>query len=160
MPPIAIVGISALFPRSATGEAFWRHILAGKDLITDVPPGHWLIEDYYDPDPAKPGKTYAKRGGFLDPVRFDPVDHGIPPANLSATDTAQLLSLVVAKRLLADNGLDRLPKDARERVSVILGVASATELVNTMSGSLQRPVWVKALREQGLAEDQVQAICD
>lgn len=160
MPPIAIVGISALFPRSANREAFWRHITAGKDLITDVPPGHWLIEDYFDPDPAKPGKTYAKRGGFLDPVRFDPVDHGIPPANLRATDTAQLLSLVVAKRLLSDSGLDRLSKDARERVSVILGVASATELVNTMSGSLQRPIWVKALREQGLPEDQVQAICD
>lgn len=160
LPPIAIVGISALFPRSATGDAFWRHILAGKDLITDVPPGHWLIEDYYDSDPTRPGKTYAKRGGFLDPVRFDPVDHSVPPANLSATDTVQLLSLVVTKRLLADSGLDKLSKEARERVSVILGVASATELVNTMSGSLQRPVWVKALREQGLPEDQVQAICD
>jgi len=160
LPPIAIVGISALFPRSATGDDFWRHILAGKDLITDVPPGHWLIEDYFDGDPTRPGKTYAKRGGFLDPVRFDPVDHSVPPANLSATDTVQLLSLVVTKRLLADSGLDKLSKEARERVSVILGVASATELVNTMSGSLQRPVWVKALREQGLPEDQVQAICD
>lgn len=160
LPPIAIVGISALFPRSATGDVFWRHILAGKDLITDVPPGHWLIEDYFDTDPARPGKTYAKRGGFLDPVRFDPVDHSVPPANLSATDTVQLLSLVVTKRLLADSGLDKLSKEARERVSVILGVASATELVNTMSGSLQRPVWVKALREQGLPEDQVQAICE
>jgi len=160
LPPIAIVGISALFPRSATGDVFWRHILAGKDLITDVPPGHWLIEDYFDRDPTRPGKTYAKRGGFLDPVRFDPVDHSVPPANLSATDTVQLLSLVVTKRLLADSRLDKLSKEARERVSVILGVASATELVNTMSGSLQRPVWVKALREQGLPEDQVQAICE
>lgn len=160
LPPIAIVGISALFPRSATGDVFWRHILAGKDLITDVPPGHWLIEDYFDSDPTRPGKTYAKRGGFLDPVRFDPVDHSVPPANLSATDTVQLLSLVVTKRLLADSRLDKLSKEARERVSVILGVASATELVNTMSGSLQRPVWVKALREQGLPEDQVQAICE
>jgi acyl transferase domain-containing protein/NAD(P)-dependent dehydrogenase (short-subunit alcohol dehydrogenase family) len=71
-----------------------------------------------------------------------------------------LLALVVTKRLLTDSGLDRLSKEARERVSVILGVASATELVNTMSGSLQRPVWIKALREQGLPEDQVQAICD
>jgi hypothetical protein len=53
LPPIAIVGIAALFPRSATGDVFWRHILAGKDLITDVPPGHWLIEDYFDPDPAR-----------------------------------------------------------------------------------------------------------
>lgn len=160
MPPIAIVGVSALFPRSATGDVFWRHILAGKDLITDVPPGHWLIEDYFDVDPTRPGKTYAKRGGFLDPVRFDPVDHSVPPANLSATDTVQLLSLVVTKRMLVDSGLDKLSKEARERVSVILGVASATELVNTMSGSLQRPVWVKALREQGLPEDQVREICD
>jgi hypothetical protein len=32
-------------------------------------------------------------------------------------------------------------------------------MVATMASSLQRPVWTKALREQGLAEDQVQEIC-
>ena len=50
---------------SPTPQAIsWKNILqnGGTDLIGDVPPGHWLISDYYDPDPARPGKTYAKRG--------------------------------------------------------------------------------------------------
>ena len=63
--PIAVVGVSALFPGSTDAPGFWRDILAGRDLITDVPPTHWLTEDYFDPDPKAPDKTYAKRGGFL-----------------------------------------------------------------------------------------------
>src|SRR6185312_11175674 len=45
-PPIAVVGVSAPFPGSADGRGFWRDILAGKDLLTEVPETHWLIEDY------------------------------------------------------------------------------------------------------------------
>jgi acyl transferase domain-containing protein len=54
--PIAIVGVSALFPGSQDSGGFWRDILAGTDLLSDVPPTHWLIDDYYDPDPATPDK--------------------------------------------------------------------------------------------------------
>ncbi len=35
--PIAVVGVSAMFPGSTNGTGFWRDILAGKDLLTDVP---------------------------------------------------------------------------------------------------------------------------
>src|SRR5437899_2389827 len=35
-PPIAVVGVSAIFPGSTDAYGFWRDILAGKDLITDV----------------------------------------------------------------------------------------------------------------------------
>ena len=78
--PLAVVGVSALFPGSTDAGGFWRDILAGRDLITDVPPSHWLVEDYYDPDPKAPDKTYAKRGGFLETVDFDPLEHGVPPS--------------------------------------------------------------------------------
>ena len=44
--PIAVVGVSALFPGSTDARGFWKDILDGRDLITDVPPSHWLIEDY------------------------------------------------------------------------------------------------------------------
>ncbi|MBF5094359.1 hypothetical protein F1643_07560 [Azospirillum sp. INR13] len=50
--PIAIVGIGAMFPGSGTTHGFWRDILAGRDCIGDVPATHWLVEDFYDPDPA------------------------------------------------------------------------------------------------------------
>ena len=48
---IAIVGLSALFAGSPTNESFWRHIVRGDDLITEIPATHWSLRDYYDPDP-------------------------------------------------------------------------------------------------------------
>jgi hypothetical protein len=32
-------------------------------------------------------------------VAFDPLEHGMPPSVIPATDTSQLLGLIVAKRL-------------------------------------------------------------
>ncbi len=55
--PVAVVGVSALFPGSLNKTGFWRDILSGADMITDVPPTHWLVEDYYDPDPKTPDMT-------------------------------------------------------------------------------------------------------
>lgn len=158
--PIAIVGIGAMFPGSGTTHGFWRDILAGRDCVGDVPATHWLVEDFYDPDPTARDKTYCRRGAFLPPATLDPLEFGIPPQALSATDTAQLLALIVAKETLDEACRTQFRDIDRSRTSIVLGVASATELVGTMGARLQRPVWVKALREAGLPEDEVTAICD
>jgi acyl transferase domain-containing protein len=121
-PPLAIVGLSALFPGSQDKTGFWRDILAGRDLITDVPETHWLISDYYDPDPQAPDKTYAKRGAFLSPADFDPLEHGIPPNVVPATDSSQLLALIAAKQVLEDAVGGKFSEVDRDRTSVILGV--------------------------------------
>ena len=157
--PLALVGISALFPGSTEVDGFWRDIMAGTDLIGEVPPHYWLVEDFYDPDPTRQDKTYARRGAFLSKVDFDPMEFGIPPANIPSTDTAQLLALIVAKRVLQDAAREQFATMDRDRISVILGVAAGLELVGEMAGRLQRPVWIKALREHGLPEDEVQQIC-
>ncbi|WP_221761184.1 type I polyketide synthase [Kibdelosporangium aridum] len=157
--PIAVVGVGALMPGSTDVEGFWRSVLEGRDLITDVPPTHWLVEDYYDPDPAAQDKTYSRRGAFLPPIDFDPVAYGIPPNTVEATDTTQLLALMVAEKVLTDANGGDLTAMSRERVSVILGLG-ALELLTTMSARLERPVWLKALRESGVAEPEAQAICD
>ncbi len=158
--PIAIVGISALFPGSTEVGGFWRDIVAGTDLLSDVPSSHWLIEDYYAADPAAPDKTYGKRGGFISPIQFDPVVFGIPPSIVPSTDPAQLLALVVAQQVLEDATRGQFHKLDRSGVSVILGVASTTELAVHMAERLQRPVWLKALRDSGVAEPLAQTICD
>ncbi len=158
--PVAVVGVSTLFAGSADAGGFWRDILAGRDLITDVPPSHWLPEDYYDPDPKAPDKTYARRGSFLDDVDFDPVAFGIPPSIVPATDTSQLLALIVARQVLDDATQGQFDALDKRDVSIILGVTSAQELLGEMAGRLQRPIWVKALREMGLPESRVQEACE
>jgi acyl transferase domain-containing protein len=155
--PIAVVGIAAFMPGSTDLGGFWRNVLTGRDLMTDVPASRWLIDDYYDPDPRATDKTYGRRGAFLPEVAFDPVHYGIPPNSLPAIDTSQLLALMVAERVIADCAVG-LPED-RERVSVLLGVAPLQLLVES-AARLDRPVWLKALREHGLAEAQAQSICD
>ncbi|WP_221568726.1 type I polyketide synthase [Alkalihalobacillus sp. TS-13] len=157
---IAVVGVSALFPGSVDKTGFWNDILSGKDLISEVPPTHWLPEEYYDVDPSIPDKTYAKRGGFLSDTEFDPMEFGIPPKNLSATDVSQLLALVVAKKVLEDAADGQFERIDRDNISVILGFTCGTSLAMEMASRIQRPVWIKTLRDSGLPESQVQEVCD
>ncbi|MCY0877602.1 MAG: SDR family NAD(P)-dependent oxidoreductase [Firmicutes bacterium] len=156
---IAIIGTSVLYPGSTDDRGFWQDILRGRDLIEDVPPDRWLLSDYYDPDPSAEDMTYVRRGAFLSPLVFDPVAFGMPPANISATDTSQLLALVAAKRLL-DELVREHPDLDRDRVSVILGVASTTELVLELNARLQHPKWRRVLEASGVAPQVAEALSE
>ena len=158
--PIAVVGASGLFPGSNGGQSFWRNILAGEDFMTEIPEDHWLIDDYYDPEPGTRGKIYGTRGAFLPKVDFDPMEFGMPPKQLSTTDTAQLLGLIVASRVLEDAHSVQFGQVSKSDISVILGVASATEMVGQMASRIQRPHWIKALRDAGIPESKVIEVCD
>src|SRR5580698_1366255 len=103
--PLAIVGIGCLFPKAAGPGFYWANIKRGADCITEVPSTHWNPDDYFDPDPKRPDMTYARRGGFLDVVDFNPLEYGIAPRDIEATDTTQLLGLVAAKQALVDAGI-------------------------------------------------------
>ncbi len=158
--PIAIVGVGAMFPGRGDTLGYWRDIVEGVDTLSEVPSSHWLIEDYYDDDVAARDRTYGRRGGFLSPKAFDPLAFGFPPAQLSSTDTSQLLALIVAQAALSEAETCSAGVIDRSRTSVVLGVASATELVAHMAGRLQRPAWIKGLREAGLSEDKVLEAAD
>ncbi|MEG8184594.1 SDR family NAD(P)-dependent oxidoreductase [Nocardia terpenica] len=159
VPPIAIIGVNALLPGNPGADGFWRTVVSGTDQTTEVPETHWLVDDYYNPDPTAPDKTYARRGAFLSPVPFDPLHFGIQPNSIEVTDTSQLLALVVAERLLSSLEPNRMATVDRERVSIILGT-SALELLSTMAARMERPVWLKALRDSGTPEDLAQEVCD
>ncbi len=84
--PIAIIGISAIFPQSINKQEYWDNILNKIDAISDVPESRWKSDDYYDPNPAAADKSYCKRGGFIPDIDFDPAEFGLPPNLLEATD--------------------------------------------------------------------------
>jgi acyl transferase domain-containing protein len=150
--PIAIVGMAALLPGAPDLKAYWRNIVDARDCLTEIPQDHsWSPRDYHDPDPATPDKTWATKGGFLDKVPFDPLEHGVIPVALEAIDTDQLLALIVARECLRDAGLD--PDGGgwnRDRTSVILGHTSTNELVVDLSARLHGPRWRKAMERQGV----------
>ena len=92
--PLAIVGIGCLFPKADNVAEFWSNIKNGVDCITEVPETHWRAADYFDADPKAPDKVYAKHGGFLSAIDFNPMEYGILPNAVEAIDTSQLLGLV------------------------------------------------------------------
>ncbi|MBY0525167.1 MAG: acyltransferase domain-containing protein, partial [Gemmataceae bacterium] len=151
---IAIIGIGCMFAKAADRGRYWANIKNRVDAITDVPATHWRPDDYLDKDPEAPDRTYAARGGFLSPVDFPPLDFGITPNTLEAIDTTQLLGLMVARDALEDAGYGAQRTFDRDRVSVILGVTGALELVIPLGARLGHPRWRQALAEAGVPEDQ------
>ncbi len=160
---LAIIGISCLFPKADDFQEYWKNIKNGVDAIAPIPASHWKAEDFFNADPKSPDKTYAQRGGFLSPFNFNPMEFGIAPKDVEATDTTQLLGMVVAKQALVDAGYGEKPFN-KQRTSVILGVTGALELVIPLGARLGHPIWRRALQEAGVtgpvAEDVVQRISD
>ncbi|GII86769.1 hypothetical protein Ssi03_47590 [Sphaerisporangium siamense] len=156
--PIAIVGLGALFPRSGDLREFWGNVVDAVDCIEDVPETHWRVEDHYDPDPKAPDKTYAKRGGFIPTVPFNPLEFGLPPNTLEVTDVLQLLSLVVAKQTLADAGAPGSQWYKPERTGVVLGITGANSLTQPLATRLQTPVLKEVVRSCGLTERDAEEI--
>ncbi|MFP8960402.1 beta-ketoacyl synthase N-terminal-like domain-containing protein [Streptomyces nanhaiensis] len=158
--PIAIVGLGALYPRSGDLNEFWKNLAEGNDCIEEVPETHWKISDYYDPDPSKPDKTYAKRGGFIPTVPFSPMEFGLPPNTLEVTDVLQLLSLVVAKQTLKDAGAPGSGWYDASRTGCILGITGANSLTQPLATRLQTPVLKEVVRSCGLTERDAEEIAD
>ena len=163
-PLLAIIGMGCLFPQAADPAAYWANIREGVDAITGIPTTHWREEEYFDPDQKAPDRTYGRRGGFISPVPFNPLEYNIPPNILEAVDSSQLLGLVVAGQALRDAGYGPERDYDRSRASVILGVTGAMELVIPLGARLGHPRWRSALKDAGVAdavaEDVVQRISD
>ncbi|MFO0916987.1 MAG: beta-ketoacyl synthase N-terminal-like domain-containing protein [Planctomycetaceae bacterium] len=151
--PLAVIGLSCLFPKAADVAEFWSNVRRGVDAISEIPSTHWNPDDYFDADPKSPDMTYARRGGFLSPVAFDPLEFGIAPSNLEAIDTSQLLGLVGAKRALEDAGYGTDRQFDRARVGCILGVTGTLEMVIPLGARLGHPKWRAALKDAGVADD-------
>ncbi len=151
--PVAIVGLSGIFPQAENLQEYWDNIVKEVDSITDVPASRWKIEDYYDPDPAAPDKTYCKRGGFMPDIEFNPMEFGLPPNILEVTDASQLLSLVVAKAAMNDAGYGQDTDFDRNRTGVVLGVGGGQKLITPLTSRLQYPIWDRVLESSGIAEE-------
>ena len=157
--PIAIIGMASIFPQAKNLQEYWEKIVGKVDCITDVPASRWNVENYYDPDPKAPDKSYCKRGGFIPEVDFNPLEFGLPPKLLEATDISQLLSLVVAKGAMADAGYGNRAF-VGDRTGVILGTAVGKPLSNPLSARLEYPIWQRVLRSSGLSDDDTEKIVE
>ena len=158
--PIAVVGMSALFPDAPNLNQYWDNIINKIDSIIDVPESRWNIEDYYDVNSETPDKTYCKRGGFIPDIDFNPIEFGIPPNILEVTDVTQLLGLLVAKSAMEDAGYADAETKVLDATGVILGVTAGMKLLGSLTSRLQYPVWEKVLRRSGISENDTKQIIE
>ncbi len=123
---VAIVGLGATLPDAPNAPAFRDNVWGKRYSIIEVPPERWKADDYFDPDPSAPDKTYSKIGSWVRGFEFDWKRFKIPPKVAEAMDEGQQWAVTIAAEALADYGWPERPLDT-ERTAVILGNAMAGE---------------------------------
>ncbi len=104
--PVALVGLACRFPGAADLEEFWSLLKAGRDAVGEIPDGRWDVDEYFHPDPAKPGKMYTRAGGFIADIdKFDAGFFGISPREARRIDPQQRLLLELTWEALESAGI-------------------------------------------------------
>ncbi len=126
---IAVIGMSCLLPGARDAAAYWSNILAKKCFIEDGS-DEW-INDTYAPEkwadghrahnPEGANRMYTKRVGLLKELaEFDPLEFGIVPNAVPATEPDHFLALKLAAHALRHSGYEEKPFD-HESTGIILG---------------------------------------
>ncbi|MCW3841499.1 SDR family NAD(P)-dependent oxidoreductase [Micromonospora yasonensis] len=122
---VAIIGIGCRFPGGVDGpESFWQLLTEGRDAIREVPADRWDAEELHTDDPAVPGRTTTRWGGFLDRIdQFDPHFFGISAREAARMDPQQRLLAEVTWEALEDAGV--AAEDlAGSATGVFIGIAT------------------------------------
>ena len=123
---IAIIGMSCLLPGAPDVTAFWQNVLGKVNCISEAPDA-WAVP-YFDPQLPSGyspvlGRVYTRKVGLLGPLAtIDPMEFGVVPNSIPATEPDHFLALREAARSLRDAGYGEKGRAFdRTRAGVILG---------------------------------------
>ncbi|MCS5554035.1 MAG: beta-ketoacyl synthase, partial [SAR324 cluster bacterium] len=149
MQPIAVIGLSCLFPEADTPKQFWENLLQDKNSCTPA------IEENLEADPSrysadKKGvvdKFYSSRGGYIRDFSMNPEGFLLPPETIKKLGSTFQWPLHTAREALLDSGyLNRT--EVLEKCGLVLGNLSfPTRESNHLILPFYRKVLQKLLRE-------------
>ncbi len=126
--PIAIIGLSGMYPKANDLDAFWQNLRDGRDCIEEIPAERWSLDGFFEPDVGRAieqGKSYSRWGGFVDAFAdFDPLFFNISPREAMNIDPQERLFLQECWRTLESAGYTRDDLKSRfgGRVGVFAGI--------------------------------------
>jgi polyketide synthase PksN len=123
--PVAIIGISGIFPQSPDLETFWDNIVNKRDLITEISDDRWNASNYYIKMAEKNNIAYSKWGGFIEDVdKFDAAFFNISPREAERMDPQQRIFLEMAWKAIENAGYK--PSDlSGTKTGVYVGAVSS-----------------------------------
>jgi enediyne polyketide synthase len=128
--PIAIVGLACVYPDAHSPKILWENVLARRRAFRRLPAERLRLEDYHDPNPAAPDKTYATQAAVIEGYEFNRVKFRVMGSTYRSADLAHWLALDVAAQSLEDAGFGAGEGLPRESTGVVLG--------NTLTGEFSR----------------------
>ncbi len=134
--PVAIVGMSCRFPGGVDSpHKLWEMLAAGADVISAFPSDRgWPVDELYDPDPDRPGKSYVREGGFMHGIAdFDAEFFGISRREAVMMDPQQRMLLEVAWETLEGAGIS--PDGLRGSQTGVYAGSTAQDYATHMLGA-------------------------
>ena len=132
---IAIIGASCRFPGNVSNiEEYWNFLKEGGDAVGDIPKDRWSWQFHYDKNPEKTGKSYVKRGSFLniDIEAFDAAFFDISPREAALLDPQQRILLELTFEALED-AVGDVGKLQGSQTGVYIGCFMQDNLLTQMS---------------------------
>lgn len=106
--PVAVIGMACRLPGGIESPAqLWDALVAGEDLVTEVPADRWDADEYFDPERGVPGRTVSRWGGFLDDIAgFDAPFFGLDDKKATAIDPQHRLLMETSWEAIEQAGID------------------------------------------------------
>ncbi len=108
VPPVAVIGMACRLPGGISSpDQLWTALVAGDDLVTEVPADRWDADEFYDPERGVPGRTVSRWGAFLDDIAgFDAAFFGLDDAKATAIDPQHRLLMETSWEAIEQAGID------------------------------------------------------
>lgn len=123
---LAILGMACRFPDAATPDEYWEILANAVECSSEVPADRWPVQQFYEAEPGRPGKSISRWGSFVDePYGFDPEFFGLANEQGRSMDPQHRILLELSCECLADAGLERHELAGRS-VGVFVGIAQSS----------------------------------